>query len=168
MAGPDAGHDPAARDRAADARRQGGRGLASACRGSSTSRCGSASCCWPAARARRTSRRRCSGVAFAYGLARVDPTVTFTLLGISYQPSADRAAGHPEPYGPAPRHRLHPAGRRLPPRRRDHRARGRRWRRRTGGWPTSGATGTRTAPGCSPLRPGCSRARRACWSAAGR
>jgi uncharacterized membrane protein YjjP (DUF1212 family) len=27
------------------------------------------------------------GVAFAYGLARVEPTVTFTLLGISYQPS---------------------------------------------------------------------------------
>lgn len=27
------------------------------------------------------------GVAFAYGLARVDPTVTFTLMGISYQPT---------------------------------------------------------------------------------
>jgi uncharacterized membrane protein YjjP (DUF1212 family) len=27
------------------------------------------------------------GVAFAYGMARVEPTVTFTLLGISYQPS---------------------------------------------------------------------------------
>src|SRR4051812_4850041 len=27
------------------------------------------------------------GVAYAYGLARVEPTVTFTLLGISYQPS---------------------------------------------------------------------------------
>lgn len=27
------------------------------------------------------------GVAFAYGLARVEPTVTFTLIGISYQPS---------------------------------------------------------------------------------
>jgi uncharacterized membrane protein YjjP (DUF1212 family) len=27
------------------------------------------------------------GVAFAYGLARIEPTVTFTLLGISYQPS---------------------------------------------------------------------------------
>ena len=27
------------------------------------------------------------GVAFAYGLARIEPTVTFTLLGISYQPA---------------------------------------------------------------------------------
>ena len=107
------------------------------------------------------------GVAHAYGLDRCEPTVTFTLLSITYQPSLVDDPVTAQPYRAPPRHRLHPAGGRLPARRRHHPRTRSPWRRRTGGSPRSAATGTRTHGWALTVRRRAARGRgRACWSAA--